>query len=199
MGFKVNFNEIGPFVGFDTEYVVGHKGCGDARYPLLAATVCVVDMENGTVYEAKVGQKDDDILRYNSEITGLYPGDLEDGEDLKIITHDLHQIFKDRVVCVMDGKNDFKVVNLNINDYEVEDISKNILSAPGQAISLARLVRYYYGIKIQQGVHSASLDAYFTLKLFNDFIKCQKRPIYLDSKALPIKIKHFHCKSSHAV
>lgn len=182
MGFRCDLDRIGRFVGFDTEYVLGYKENRYDRYPLLPAWVSVVDMKNGkgrVVYDAKIYQDPDDVFRYNSWITGLYDGDLEDGKDLDEVTDDLDDIFSDRVVCVMAGKRDFGLVNLDMDDYEVEDISKNILSSRGQSISLARLVNHFYDEDIQDGPHSASTDAFYTLKLFTDLIKGRPRPIYL--------------------
>lgn len=124
------------------------------------------------VFDTLVYQKDEDVTNYNNWITGLNYGDLESGMKVSEVKQRLSDLFRMRTIIVMDGDRDFESVGLNLKDFDVVDIKTKLIRQNGSPIKLSKLVKHFYNIDIQSNdeIHDPSIDAFWTLKLYYDYV-----------------------------
>ena len=68
-------------------------------------------------------------------------------------------------------ENDYLNLKISLNDmrnFTQTDLHEKFVDNNGQKIGLRRLVKHFYGIDIQQNIHSVKSDAIYTMKLFNE-------------------------------
>jgi len=116
------------------------------------------------------------VNSFTRKINGIEKGDLANGIPLNKVKAMVHEIIKDKLVVVCNGVKDFLSLQLEFSEYETFEIQKifrgwnqtyNKLGAKVyQPKGLKKLIKEYFNVDIQEGVHDASIDAHYTLELF---------------------------------
>jgi len=105
-------------------------------------------------------------------------GDLANGIPLNIVKSIVHDMLKDKLVIVCNGVKGFLSLQLEFSEYHTFEIQKvfqgwnQTYNKYGDKVyqpkGLKRLVKEYFKVNIQENVHNASTDAYYTLELFKN-------------------------------
>ncbi|RWS00476.1 hypothetical protein B4U79_16864 [Dinothrombium tinctorium] len=175
-------------VALDIESVVHKNRTGENRN--VPALVAVVNW-SGLIYYRKISWKSSEILSTVKFITGIDRRSLEFGAPESVVKVELSKLLETKKILVYNG-NDTKFLydeQLELNDwkFDVYDVGENFFDQffnengvfIKEKISLKRVVRYFYNVKIQEGVHNPIEDAYWTLKLYIDFcLKGKTGPFY---------------------
>lgn len=179
--FNVPFKSIRPVVAFDVEFVRGprifvtKKKPKFINLPISAAVVDIYDQTMRICYKTFV-KPFAEVTNYNSPITGLIRGEitdaiLADAPSFDEVKGNLQTIFQDRKIIIMGGSQDFEVFGINIKFYDTVDISEYLVDDKGQSVSIRRLIKGLYNIDLpENGIHDPSYDAYWTLRLYFDFV-----------------------------
>uniref|UniRef100_A0A8R1TVU0 RNA exonuclease 4 n=1 Tax=Onchocerca volvulus TaxID=6282 RepID=A0A8R1TVU0_ONCVO len=158
-------NELTNVLGLDCEYVgVGMDG-GDN----MLARISIVNMQGRCVYDKYVKPREN-ITDYRTEVSGIRPINLVNGEPFQKVQAEVHKLLSGRIVVGHSLKNDFKVLNLSHTRKMTRDTARylpfrkflNVSRTP----SLKLLAKQLLGIDIQNGEHDSIIDARVAMRLY---------------------------------
>jgi DNA polymerase III epsilon subunit-like protein len=152
------------------------------------ATVSIVGFRGNIVYEGKVYHKPGSFVvdQWTLAINGFKTKDFLDGRHFSEIQRDVMKIIKgeDKLIITCGHQNDFRALSLETSEYNIFDLqdiywcrnyNKNGIVIP-ERVGLARLYYKFFGTNPHLGIHSASTDAKYTMKIFREkYIKSDLR------------------------
>ncbi|CAG7734050.1 unnamed protein product [Allacma fusca] len=147
---------------------------------LKAGSVCIVDYAGKVLYNTLVYHATGSFLvtKRTLAINGFKEDSLVGGTRIGIVSKKIEEILTGKLAITIAGEGDFGCLDLDVGMFETFDIHDHWQQWSGdfnrygqknyQRISLKRLIKYYYGEDIQDGIHSAETDACSTMKLFRE-------------------------------
>uniref|UniRef100_A0A914ZH34 RNA exonuclease 4 n=1 Tax=Parascaris univalens TaxID=6257 RepID=A0A914ZH34_PARUN len=156
---------ISKAIGLDCEYVgAGLDGSED-----VLARVSMVNVDGECIYDKYVKPKHH-ITSYRTEVSGIRPHNLLNGESFERIQQEVHKLLAGKIVVGHALQNDFRVLNLSHTRKMTRDTSKYIpfrqMVGVKKTPSLKLLAKHILGIDIQQGEHDSISDAKIAMRLY---------------------------------
>uniref|UniRef100_F1LB96 RNA exonuclease 4 n=1 Tax=Ascaris suum TaxID=6253 RepID=F1LB96_ASCSU len=157
--------KISKAIGLDCEYVgAGMDGSED-----VLARVSMVNVDGECIYDKYVKPKHH-ITDYRTEVSGIRPHNLLNGESFERIQQEVHKLLAGKIVVGHALQNDFRVLNLSHTRKMTRDTSKYIpfrqMVGVKKTPSLKLLAKHILGIDIQQGEHDSISDARIAMRIY---------------------------------
>ncbi|VDK54396.1 unnamed protein product [Anisakis simplex] len=135
----------------------------------VLARVSMVNMNGECIYDKYVKPKQF-ITDYRSQVSGIRPSSLVNGESFEKVQQEVHKLLADKIVVGHALQNDFRVLNLSHTRKMTRDTSKympfrqmaNVKKTP----SLKLLAKHVLGIDIQMGEHDSIVDARVAMRMY---------------------------------
>ena len=175
--------EITNIVGMDCEYV----GIGFEGREHQLARVSIVNADGLPIYDKYV-RPTEPIVDYRTDVSGIRPGNLTNGEHFQTVQQEVHKLLADKIVVGHAVHNDFKVLGLTHPARLTRDTAKykplrEMADQIQKMPSLKHLATHLLGVQIQQGEHDSITDAKMALRIYllhrkkwdEDFRKLQNR------------------------
>ncbi|CAK9805891.1 RNA exonuclease 4 [Anthophora quadrimaculata] len=161
--FDENKKKLTKQVAMDCEMV----GIGDGTESMIAR-VSIVNRHGFCVYDKYVKPREP-VQDYRTEVSGIRPHNLQDGEDFEIVQKEVSDILKSRILVGHALKHDLDVLYLSHPRKHLRDTSRfktfRKLSR-GNTPSLKKLTHELLGREIQTGEHNSIEDARAAMQLY---------------------------------
>lgn len=162
-----SFNGLTKCVAIDCEMV----GTGFYGLNSILARVSIVNLYGHCVYD-KFIKPTEEVTDYRTEVSGVRPQDLADGEDFKVAQKEVFNIINNRILVGHSVHNDLKVLYLSHPRNKIRDTSRYFRQFfNNRTPSLKKLCTNYLGVTIQEGEHNSVTDAQATMRLYTLFKK----------------------------
>ncbi|XP_078283302.1 interferon-stimulated gene 20 kDa protein-like [Rhinoraja longicauda] len=157
------------YVAMDCEMV----GLGQGGLESGLARCSIVDYSGKVIYD-KFIRPDGDITNYRTGVSGIRPLDMDTALPYHVAREEILKILEGKIIVGHDPRSDFRVLRMDIADYNVRDtsscrllITKAMLKTDRRA-SLKILCQKLLGKRIQEGLrgHSSVEDASAAMELF---------------------------------
>ncbi|KAL2099600.1 hypothetical protein ACEWY4_003994 [Coilia grayii] len=158
------FEGLTRAVAMDCEMV----GVGTDGEESILARCSMVNQFGKCIYD-KFVRPTEKVTDYRTEVSGIRPDDIRDGEDFRQVQKEVAEILEGRVLVGHAIHNDLKVLLLDHPKKKIRDTQKykpfRKLVKSGRP-SLKVLSREVLNVKVQQGEHSSVQDAQATMRLY---------------------------------
>ncbi|KOC68205.1 RNA exonuclease 4 [Habropoda laboriosa] len=162
-GFDENKKKLTKQVAMDCEMV----GIGDGTESMIAR-VSIVNRHGFCVYDKYVKPREP-VQDYRTEVSGIRPHNLQDGEEFEVVQKEVADILKGRILVGHALKHDLDVLYLSHPRKHLRDTSRfktfKKLSR-GNTPSLKKLTHELLGREIQTGEHNSIEDATAAMQLY---------------------------------
>lgn len=156
-------------VAIDCEMV----GIGKGGVESMIARVSIVNKNGYCLYDKYV-KPQEDVTDFRTNVSGIRPHHLANGEDFKIVQQEVADILKGRLLVGHALHNDLAVLFLSHPKKLQRDTSRYKLFkkvTKGSTPSLKKLASELLGIDIQNGEHSSIEDARAAMQLYQLYRK----------------------------
>ncbi|XP_060791759.1 RNA exonuclease 4 isoform X2 [Neoarius graeffei] len=141
-------------IAMDCEMV----GVGPGGEESMLARVSIVNYFGKCVYDKYV-KPTEKVTDYRTAVSGIRPGDIEHGENFKIVQQEVAKILEGRILVGHAIHNDLKILLLdhpkrNTRDTQKYKPFKKIVKSGRPALRV--LCQEILNVKVQQGEHSSS-------------------------------------------
>lgn len=158
------------YVALDCEMV----GIGPRSKSVLAEVV-LVNWNDDILYHSYVTPPEP-VTNYRTRYSGILPGVLEsEGKPFNVVRSEVIKRIQNKVVVGHGLINDFNILGININNYEIRDTTMHpafLKANPAgrmQPQKLSKLALDHLDRTIQQGTHNPAEDAQTSMALFRKF------------------------------
>lgn len=154
----------GKYVALDCEFMgVGPRGSRSALARFL-----IVNFHGYVIYDRYV-RPNEPVTDYRTRVTGIRYPDLENAMEEDTAIQIIAGIIDGRTVIGHALFNDFRVLGLDMDDYDIEDTQK--LGSLHMRLntckpSLKRAAAEVFGVTIQTGYHNSVIDARIAMLLW---------------------------------
>ncbi|KAJ6216983.1 hypothetical protein RDWZM_008140 [Blomia tropicalis] len=162
-----SFDGLTRYIAIDCEMV----GTGFDGSNSILARVSMVNLYGHCVYDKYV-KPVEEVTDYRTQVSGIRPENLVNGEDFKMVQKEVYDIIQNRILVGHAIQHDLKVLFLSQPKHMIRDTSvyfKKFFN--NRTPSLKKLSEVYLGVKIQQGEHDSITDAQATMRLYTLFKK----------------------------
>lgn len=161
---KHDLSKLSKVIAMDCEMVgVGYQGNTSAL-----ARVSIVNEECYCVYDKYV-KPIEKVTNYRTNVSGITPQDLKNGEDFKSVQNEVAAIIKDRTIVGHALWNDLKVLLLTHPKRDIRDSATYSCFqkyCKKRNPSLKLLCKEILGITIQKNEHNSIEDCQAVMKLY---------------------------------
>lgn len=158
------FEGLTRAVAIDCEMV----GVGPDGEDSILARVSLVNQFGKCIYD-KFVKPTEKVTDYRTAVSGIRPGDIRDGEDVRTVQREVAEILQGRIVVGHAIHNDLKILLLGHPKKKIRDTQKYKpfrKTVKSNRPSLKALCREILHVKVQQGEHSSVQDAQATMRLY---------------------------------
>ncbi|XP_052393377.1 RNA exonuclease 4 [Carassius gibelio] len=158
------FEGLTRAVAMDCEMV----GVGCDGEDSILARVSIVNHFGKCIYDKYV-KPTEKVTDYRTDVSGIRPADIKNGEDIKTVQKEVAQILEGRILVGHAIHNDLKILLLDHPKKMIRDTQK--YKPFRQRVKSARpalrvLCKEILNVKVQQGEHSSVQDAQATMRLY---------------------------------
>ncbi|KAL4617437.1 hypothetical protein GN956_G21164 [Arapaima gigas] len=158
------FDGLTKVVAMDCEMV----GVGPDGEDSIVARASLVNQFGKCVYDKYV-KPTERVTDYRTQVSGIRPKDIEDGENFLTVQKEVAEILNGRVLVGHAIHNDLKILFLDhpkkmIRDTQKYKPFKKIVKSGRPSLKL--LCDKILNVKVQQGEHSSVQDAQATMRLY---------------------------------
>ena len=157
-------------------------GVGFKGKKSILARVSICNLFGKCVYDKFVmPNTGETVVDYRTEVSGIRPQDLLESNGalpFEIVTHEVKQIFKNRILVGHQLNSDLKVLKIKHPGINIRDTAKYFTKNYGNTPSLKRLVKDFLEIGFQTGEHSSVQDAQATMKIYTMHKKQWEKDIW---------------------
>ncbi|XP_013863725.1 RNA exonuclease 4 [Austrofundulus limnaeus] len=158
------FEGLTRVVAVDCEMV----GIGPGGEDSMLARVSIVNQFGKCIYDKYV-KPTEEVTDYRTEVSGIRPEDIKDGENVQTVQKEVADILQGRIVVGHAVHNDFKILLLDHPKKKIRDTQKykpfKKIAKSGRP-SLKVLCKEVLNVRVQQGEHSSVQDAQATMRLY---------------------------------
>ena len=135
----------------------------------ILARVSLVNKSGDCIYD-KFVKPTKKVVDYRTPWSGIRPADIENGEDFRVVQHEVAEYLRGRVLVGHSLKHDLRALFL---DHPMHDQFDTALHPPflagfgDKTPSLKYLAEQFLGLNVQEGEHSSIEDARAAMKLHN--------------------------------
>lgn len=160
-----SFQGMTKCVAIDCEMV----GTGFDGTNSILARVSIVNLYGHCVYD-KFVKPMEEVTDYRTDVSGIRPENLINGEDFNIVQREVYNIIKNRILVGHSIHNDLKVLFLSHPNHMIRDTGRYFkIFFRNRTPSLRKLCENYLGVQIQNGEHDSVTDAQATMRLYTLF------------------------------
>ncbi|XP_017273774.1 RNA exonuclease 4 [Kryptolebias marmoratus] len=182
------FEGLTKAVAIDCEMV----GVGPDGEDSILARVSIVNQFGKCIYDKYV-KPTEKVTDYRTDVSGIRPEDIKDGEDVQTVQREVANILQERIVVGHAIHNDLKILHLDHPKKKIRDTQKykpfKTIAKSGRP-SLKVLCREVLNVKVQQGEHSSVQDAQATMRLYTLVKKQWEAEIKASKKNKDLKTKN---------
>lgn len=158
------FEGLTRTVAMDCEMV----GVGTDGEDSIVARVSIVNQFGKCIYDKYV-KPTERVTDYRTEVSGIRPGDIKNGEDFKVVQREVSEILKGRILVGHAVHNDLKILFLDHPKKAIRDTQKYKpfrREVKSGRPSLKLLCEKILSVKVQTGEHSSVQDAQAAMRLY---------------------------------
>ncbi|KAG8542099.1 hypothetical protein GDO81_027459 [Engystomops pustulosus] len=158
------FEGLTKIVAMDCEMV----GVGPEGEESILARVSIVNRFGKCVYD-KFVKPTEKVTDYRTAVSGIRPENIRNGEDFKVVQHEVAEILKGRILVGHALHNDLKILFLDHPKKAIRDTQKYKFfrqKVKGGRPSLKLLCESILHVKVQTGEHSSVQDAQAAMRLY---------------------------------
>ncbi|XP_018419568.1 PREDICTED: RNA exonuclease 4 [Nanorana parkeri] len=158
------FEGLTRTVAIDCEMV----GVGTDGEESMVARVSIVNQFGKCIYDKHV-KPTERVTDYRTEVSGIRPGDIKNGEDFKVVQKEVSEILKGRILVGHALHNDLKILFLDHPKKAIRDTQKYKpfrREVQSGRPSLKQLCEKILSVKVQTGEHSSVQDAQAAMRLY---------------------------------
>ncbi|XP_037939144.1 RNA exonuclease 4 [Teleopsis dalmanni] len=177
------------YVAMDCEMVgIGPHGNDD-----MLARVSIVN-KSGEVLLDKYVKPREKVVDYRTEISGIRPTDIENGEDITVVQDEVIEILQGKILVGHGIRKDLSVLYIKHPYKNIRDTSRyrplSRLISNGRTPSLKRLSEEILGLKIQTGEHNSIEDARAAMNIYNRLSQDWEK--YIQKRKYKTNSSHFY-------
>ncbi|KAM5145933.1 RNA exonuclease 4 [Mantella aurantiaca] len=158
------FEGLTRTVAMDCEMV----GVGTDGEESILARVSIVNQFGKCIYD-KFVKPTERVTDYRTEVSGIRPGDIKNGEQFKVVQKEVSEILKGRILVGHAVHNDLKILFLDHPKKAIRDTQKYKpfrREVKSGRPSLKLLCDKILNVKVQSGEHSSVQDAQAAMRLY---------------------------------
>lgn len=158
------FEGLTRTVAMDCEMV----GVGTDGEESIVARVSMVNQFGKCIYDKYV-RPTERVTDYRTEVSGIRPGNIKNGEDFKVVQKEVSEILKGRILVGHAVHNDLKILFLDHPKKATRDTQKYKpfrREVKSGRPSLKLLCEKILNVKVQTGEHSSVQDAQAAMRLY---------------------------------
>ncbi|XP_072287291.1 RNA exonuclease 4 [Pyxicephalus adspersus] len=158
------FEGLTKTVAMDCEMV----GVGTDGEESIVARVSIVNQFGKCIYDKYI-KPTERVTDYRTEVSGIRPGDIRNGEDFKVVQKEVAEILKGRILVGHAVHNDLKILFLDHPKKAIRDTQKYKpfrREVKSGRPSLKLLCDKILNVKVQTGEHSSVQDAQAAMRLY---------------------------------